>query len=227
MWRTPGIWLAAVWLCACSGSNSNDFFENPEDDTSETTSGSSSVTSSTVGTTTAGGMAQTDEDSSTLTGSGGGGATSGDAAPSTGGDSATSSADETGGGTTVETSAGEPEAPEVVTVDVELESGTDCVEVACPADAPHAVACDITFSQTGPLGVACVAQEMDGSLYIQSGTSCHGTEIASGTISCSSQPPDEALFAGNCVSGNKPNLQVVGQRCQCEGDVPGCGFDFD
>jgi hypothetical protein len=217
---------------ACSSSTSNDFFEQQEASDSTSSSPTSASTSASLATTT-GGTATTDGTSGTSTTS---------AASASGGSDAVSTSDGSGtvtasgagdpttsGGTGGETStSGASQDAEVVTVDIELEAGSDCVEVSCPSEAPFPVECDITFSQAGPLGVACIAQEPDGSLYVQSGIACGGSQIEAGAITCSSREPDEPLSTVSCVAHDKPNFAVVQDRCDCQVEVPGCaGFGLN
>ena len=229
--------ISLLLLAACSSSKSNDFFEH-RDPASASASNTTGASSTTVSTTTSAGTSSADESSSSAssTTSGSGGSSPSGNTAATGGGTATSDGDggTTGAGasggtsTTVTSGSGGTDAAGTDTVELELESGSDCVEVSCPEEAPYAVACDITFNTPGPLGFACVAIEEAGLIYIQSGTSCYGTQIESGSITCSSEAPGEPLSTASCVAHNKPGFAVVEERCDCDADVPGCfGFESD
>jgi hypothetical protein len=109
-------------------------------------------------------------------------------------------------------SGGSNEPVEVV---LEYDADEDCVELQCPTNAPHLVACDITFSLADD-EYACLALEPESLVFIKSGDSCEGSVINAGsTITCSNVPLDGEITDEECLT-NKEELDVVTDRCDCE-----------
>ncbi len=158
-------------------------------------------------------------DGSGGSGGDGSGGSGGDGSGGTGGDGSGGTGGDGSGGSGGDGSGGSG-GPTVVTVT--LEGGKDCLETRCPEDAPYLVGCDIVFSKPGLDSSACVALEADGGVFIRSGLTCAGTDIESGTLSCSAESPATDLTAETCIIHNKDDLSIVEGRCQCPGNVPGC-----
>ena len=227
--------LIAMALAACSSPAEKGLFEGDDAGVAQTggvSSSSTTTVSSTTGSATANqsasaasstSAATTSSGSTTSISSGGSTAASSGATSTTGALQTTATSTGLSGGVTSTTSAvSTTGASSPTTAEVELEENADCQELACPDAAPHLVGCDIVFSSPGPLSQACLALEANSRVFVMSGLSCSGNQIASGTLLCSSEPSDNPLDETTCVAQNKDEFAIVEGRCQCPGGAPGC-----
>jgi hypothetical protein len=106
----------------------------------------------------------------------------------------------------------------VVTVNVNING--DCVWVSCPANAPHAVGCNINMAGDDCRG--CVAYAAgSGKVYFQEGNKC-GSGHVQGQLFCSSAP-GSGLNSGNCnINKQKKYYPTSPGGCPALGNGDGC-----